>query len=512
MHNYTKSHCAKVKLWLDGFFIEVILIKNIIYLIIGVIVFNTIAVYLIDSKAYANELSHEEMIRIYGEGYAESYYSTLVEANARVIVNEQENREALEGYIQASKDYLINRGKSYLNSMSLEEGKPWYSQIFKPVTGMVKEMGIGLSTLTETGWEMLKSIFEDNTVINRIESDVWNDCFVRQDRRTTENVVLYAADRFCRYQIVYLDTDTRVNSVIFNYNQNVIEVNMSFSTYTFTTGTTLISAPINISSLDSVLRQYTDGQYGVQWLGVDTKDVLEMKNILNLNTIAPKNLNIPIMKSVANCPEGQKQVYPDGKGGFNNQDGSPATLTNCTVIWQPHDIVRDNDGNLKIGDDELITLPVEEPEPPADCDGVLCFLGQILKAIGNLGVSIAGTILEGIGGVLKYLFIPDSAFWENNMRELEEKFFKNKISESIDSVEELSNVSAGNFGSVEISLMGVDNLKIIDSRPTNEVLDSIHSWVRGVFYPLLILFNINQLYRLVRGTSLIGIVGGKKEE
>ena len=163
--------------------------------------------------------------------------------------------------------------------------------------------------------------------------------------------------------------------------------------------------------------------------------------------------------------------------------------------------------------------PVETPEYPeevtdpdgATTGGLFSKLFEWLKAlldalfkILNAILAIPSLIINALKALLLALFVPTDGFWDDNVNDLRKIVTDELDTEDlIDNVDDLGGVSGGQFRDVIVSLMGVDNLEVIDADSVNKVLDIIHKWVRGVVFPFLIFYNINQLYKLIRGTSLV---------
>ena len=163
--------------------------------------------------------------------------------------------------------------------------------------------------------------------------------------------------------------------------------------------------------------------------------------------------------------------------------------------------------------------PVETPEYPegvtdpegASTGGLFSKLFEWLKAlldalfkILNAILAIPALIINALKALILALFVPADGFWDENVNDLRKIVTDELDTEDlIDNVDDLGGVSGGQFKDVIVSLMGVDNLEVIDADSVNKVLDIIHKWVRGVVFPFLIFYNINQLYKLIRGTSLV---------
>ena len=109
--------------------------------------------------------------------------------------------------------------------------------------------------------------------------------------------------------------------------------------------------------------------------------------------------------------------------------------------------------------------------------------------------------------MFRYTFIPSPRYLElkfNDVKSvLEEKMGIDNYTEFMD---RFKGASGGNLEDVKINIMGV-SATIINFSVLNSVKTTIHGFVRGIMFVLLVLYNLNQVYFLIRGTSLVGIVG-----
>ena len=146
----------------------------------------------------------------------------------------------------------------------------------------------------------------------------------------------------------------------------------------------------------------------------------------------------------------------------------------------------------------------KEETKPADLSGFFAKLWEWLKKILDAILAIPKAIIDALKALLLLLFIPADGFWEDNFNNvrlaLTEKL---GVDQLLDNVDQLGGASGGTFSDITVSLLGVSGLTVIDADSVNSVLEHIHKWVRGVVFPFLLFYNINQLYKLVRGTSLV---------
>lgn len=135
------------------------------------------------------------------------------------------------------------------------------------------------------------------------------------------------------------------------------------------------------------------------------------------------------------------------------------------------------------------------------------WLKKILEAILNLPAKIIKLLKD----LLLLLFIPSDGFFDGMLESMkmviDDEFDNDDL---LNKLKGLENGDGGVFKDIVVSLMGVDNLVVIDADSVNKVLDNIHSWVRGVVYPFLIFYNINQIYKLIRGTDIVSVTRGMR--
>lgn len=126
----------------------------------------------------------------------------------------------------------------------------------------------------------------------------------------------------------------------------------------------------------------------------------------------------------------------------------------------------------------------------------------------NIGSSLSalpGNIVDGINDMLVSLFIPDSGYFSDKFTEI-----KNKISNKFgfgvytEMIQALSSYVSGsiNFhGYIDIS-MWLENGR----------LGTIQNFIRGFFYPLILIGFVRYLTWLIRGSSSVsGGKGGKED-
>jgi len=103
--------------------------------------------------------------------------------------------------------------------------------------------------------------------------------------------------------------------------------------------------------------------------------------------------------------------------------------------------------------------------------------------------------------LLVSLFVPEQDYFNNKFEQIKSKFL-DRVGIDTTGFEELKNVSAEDInGHFEGTVLGV-NVKFIDLSFLEGFLSVLHGIVRGFFYPLLLFYNMDQIYFLIRGTHL----------
>lgn len=136
---------------------------------------------------------------------------------------------------------------------------------------------------------------------------------------------------------------------------------------------------------------------------------------------------------------------------------------------------------------------------------ILDFLGSIFDVIKSLGQFI----IDGIMTVLKFLFIPDDKFFENKLNHLNDLLNQKIKTESY--VELLENLQyAGRMRAslppLTINIFG-QNVTIVDFSLYAKYQETIYGWVRGFVFVFLVLYNFNNVYKLIRNGSMAGGMG-----
>lgn len=95
--------------------------------------------------------------------------------------------------------------------------------------------------------------------------------------------------------------------------------------------------------------------------------------------------------------------------------------------------------------------------------------------------------------------MPEESYFNDKFEEIKIKFL-DRVGIDTSGFDELKNVTAEDIH-FEGTVLGL-NVKFVDLSFLEGFLSNFHDLVRGFFYPLLIFYNIDQIYFLIRGTHL----------
>ena len=136
------------------------------------------------------------------------------------------------------------------------------------------------------------------------------------------------------------------------------------------------------------------------------------------------------------------------------------------------------------------------------------FLSDILSYLNPFSDNFFGNILvEKIGTLLKNIFIPDEDYFSNKIADLKSNL-NNKIGyqDYIDTLQNIENVQESNIGDIYLNNYKINGVEISSKFINFEnILKYRNLWfgiVRGIFYISLLIFDINYIYKLIRGNKL----------
>lgn len=126
-------------------------------------------------------------------------------------------------------------------------------------------------------------------------------------------------------------------------------------------------------------------------------------------------------------------------------------------------------------------------------------------------------IVEAIGNILQFLFIPEDGFFENEVNNIKENLSsKIPYQDYINLFEDLKTVTSGESLSIDIEGYKIGDLTIsqsdfIDFGGITKYKDTWFGWCRGITYIFMVIYNINQVLKLLRGFSVTdgsNLIGG----
>lgn len=159
------------------------------------------------------------------------------------------------------------------------------------------------------------------------------------------------------------------------------------------------------------------------------------------------------------------------------------------------------------------------------------FLGGLISGIGNFvwslfegGINLiiggittivdwVGSFFSFLGNLLKDLFVPEDTYFKNNTNSLNvELKAKLGTEEYTNTLNSLTRVSRSGLNDIKANLFGLE-LTIVPLSLITPIIPTIQNWTRGFMFVFIILWQVNNVYKLIRGTSFInfnGTKGGKE--
>ena len=146
------------------------------------------------------------------------------------------------------------------------------------------------------------------------------------------------------------------------------------------------------------------------------------------------------------------------------------------------------------------------------------FLTDIISFLNPSSDNFFGKkIIELIGDLLKTLFIPKEDYFSNKFTTLKESFSERLSYQSyIDIFEQSKLIKGDEQLSIDLDnyVVGSNTLsinKFIDFSIFDKYKSTYFGFVRGFTYIFLVLYVINNFYKLIRGTSLMNAIIHKNE-
>lgn len=268
------------------------------------------------------------------------------------------------------------------------------------------------------------------------------------------------------------------------------------------------------SSYQSIDRQILSDYPIVGGLELDDSDLIKYFYTVSSDSIILSDRNpfeIPewYQPRIPLIVETQEELLPDGTNQIK-YDGDIDQLVDELIENISLDDIRDLEQRspyeLVETDGQTVIRTGEEsepyPEPEVDTDtgliqSIINWLDKILKAIKELPQNI----VDKVKTALEDLFVPSTDYMQTKIGSINTSIHE-KIGNS-------SDIPVGNYFEGLTCLPIPDGYyrehKIFDASYINNLAETICNWQRWVWYILFALMNINNVYKLIRGTDLIHI-------
>lgn len=117
-------------------------------------------------------------------------------------------------------------------------------------------------------------------------------------------------------------------------------------------------------------------------------------------------------------------------------------------------------------------------------------------------------LIELFGELLKDLFVPSDNYFSNKIDDLKLRLSeKIPYEDFINMFGEIEKIESSNYSNISLNDYKIGNNKISINNFINfnwllQYKDTWYAWVRGIFFILLIIYNINQIMKLFRGYNI----------
>ena len=138
-------------------------------------------------------------------------------------------------------------------------------------------------------------------------------------------------------------------------------------------------------------------------------------------------------------------------------------------------------------------------------NSIWSFFSEPLTDIWHSIQALPSAIVSGVREVLTFIFVPNEEYFASKFDEIQSNFV-NKLEVDTSDLEKLKNVpeiNLNNLSEFQGTIYG-KRVKFVDFTFLNQYKSTFHNLVRGFIFPLLILYNMNQIYFLIRGVNLFG--------
>lgn len=480
--------------------------------IIVLMIFSILSVnFLLPNASAATNLSHKQMSDIYGQGYSNALLETVVEVNAKASTRLEENRNLLTKYYDDTKSYVNQRIQDYGNVKNFGD--------------LLIEQASGAMTLADGVLDLLSKLFEGQ---GGDGSTVPISC--KMSTQVSDSTVWSASlpvgvYETCKLQIVFKDGVRHLERghtlVVEHYpHRSAFTLNMN-GIMEYASSTTYIpsSPPASIGAFDAILRNAFGGKAWIEYDGLPfQQEKIEPKFFKSAfsnyrdRPTSRQPVYIPQLQPKLSCPDGDKVVQIDGRGGFVHANGVPVNSDGCTVYWQKPSVTVDDGGKVLLTDPntgETIDTGVKPPKdkiPVEDkgegCDGVLCFLGAVTSGIADLIGTIMGLVGDLLEGLLR-LFVPESLdFVQEKFDETKAKFEQKFaiLNTLMDVFGGLSTHESENIlmnYTFSLPITGDKEYKLFEFEAINNFIPYMKRFVSGI----LIMYTLLFVYRKIVGNG-----------
>lgn len=144
--------------------------------------------------------------------------------------------------------------------------------------------------------------------------------------------------------------------------------------------------------------------------------------------------------------------------------------------------------------------------------GIGSFFHTLWEWLGKLWDSIKGipgAIIDLLGQLLQWLFVPSDDFFSSNIEEIKQQISqKIPYDDYVSLFETIKTVESGESFSIDLpeyqvsSDLKIKQDKFIDFGNITKYRDKWYGWVRGFTFIFLIIYNINQITKFLRGINV----------
>lgn len=147
------------------------------------------------------------------------------------------------------------------------------------------------------------------------------------------------------------------------------------------------------------------------------------------------------------------------------------------------------------------------------------FVWSLFEGAINLIIIGISTIVDWVGSFFKFLgdllhdlFVPGSDYFEKETGKLQSQIeAKVGTEEYTNALNSLTRASRSGLSDIKVNLWGI-TVTLVPFSIINPYISTIQNWTRGFMFVFIVLWQINNMYKLVRGTSLINFNGSKGGE